>query len=310
MLPPRDMNLEERDAYRRAFSQTLSLADDRAFLTMVWAVDALQNGRSEEALRHLYAVPAEDFTDRNAVRGWELETLANEVLSNLKNPHYRLFDTQRWESIANLVNVLRRLENAEYGARRGNVPILREMYRIGNRQFEWQRGFFDIPQFYRHTFIYGQGDSAEYFRATHGIDIADMGLMGFALLAAFSDQPIYDRRGDLGLIGIAPDVRERVLARLTAPVADMRALATQVRANGADTAYRPSVLRRYPLISAGHGRRMLHAPLPQLIAARVTSGLFYDVVDGGGPLRADYGHRFEGAVSLTRTRLHTMHVAL
>jgi hypothetical protein len=90
-----------------------------------------------------------------------------------------------------------------------------------------------------------------------------------------------------------PEVRERVLARIAAPLGEVRALAAEIRTDSADTAYRPSVLRRFPIIAAGHLRRVLYAPLPQLIAARVTSGLFYDVVGGGGPIRADYGRRFE-----------------
>jgi hypothetical protein len=37
----------------------------------------------------------------------------------------------------------------------------------------------------------------------------------------------------------------------------------------------------------------VRAPLPQLILERVTAGVFYDVVGGGGALRNDYGRRFE-----------------
>jgi hypothetical protein len=35
------------------------------------------------------------------------------------------------------------------------------------------------------------------------------------------------------------------------------------------------------------------APLPELIANRVSAGLFYDVIGGGGPVRAEVGGRFE-----------------
>ncbi|HEX8215173.1 MAG TPA: hypothetical protein VF582_06840, partial [Allosphingosinicella sp.] len=150
-----------------------------------------------------------------------------------------------------------------------------------------------VSQFHRYVFIYGQGVCAEYFREAHGVTIPEMTMMGFALMAAFLEHPTYDRRGDLAMIGLTPETRERVLSLITAPLAQVRALAGKIRAGGAETAYRPSVLRQFPCISVGHGRRYLLAPLPQLIIARVTSGLFYDVVRGGGPVREDYGRRFE-----------------
>lgn len=117
MLPSRDRPLEERDAYRRALREALSLADDCGFLTLVWAIDALQGGRSAHALRHLAGVPAtaitEEFTDPSAIRGWELETLCNELLCVPKHPHYRLFDTRPWDHAVAVVSLLRDLENAE-----------------------------------------------------------------------------------------------------------------------------------------------------------------------------------------------------
>jgi hypothetical protein len=274
----------------------LGLADDRQFLRLIWAVDALQNERSEAALGYLDAVPpaaiTSDIASPHAVRSWELETLANELLATPKDA-IRLLDCRSWETVAELVNLLRALENAEYGARQGAVPILREMYRIGGRQFEWQRGFFSVRHFYRYVFIYGQGACAEYFQEVHSVTIPEMTMMGFALMAAFLEHPNYDRRGDLAIIGITPETRERVLSLVAAPLPEVRALAATIRAEGAETAYRPSVLRRFPCIAVGHRGRHLLAPIPQLIIARVTSGLFYDVVGGGGRVREDYGRRFE-----------------
>lgn len=59
------------------------------------------------------------------------------------------------------------------------------------------------------------------------------------------------------------------------------------------TAYKPSILRQYPCLQVGHRGRVLVAPLPDLIMDRVTNGLFYDVIGGGGPVREEIGRRFE-----------------
>ncbi len=59
------------------------------------------------------------------------------------------------------------------------------------------------------------------------------------------------------------------------------------------TAYQPSLLRRFPVIAFCEAQK-LRSPLPALIFHRVTSGLYYDLIDGGGShLRNEVAGRFE-----------------
>jgi hypothetical protein len=59
------------------------------------------------------------------------------------------------------------------------------------------------------------------------------------------------------------------------------------------TAFQPSLLRRYPLISFGKANERLRAPLPQLILLRITAGIYYDLVGGPSKLRNEAADRFE-----------------
>lgn len=123
------------------------------------------------------SVPDEAATDgilgSHAIYPWELETLANELLAFPTASIFNLFDCQSWHDIADTVNVLRNLENAEYSVRRSKLNILQEMGRIGARQFEWQRGFSNKAVFYRSALIYGQGECAHYFATEHGFTVND-----------------------------------------------------------------------------------------------------------------------------------------
>jgi len=289
--------LTERGNLRRQLAQSLAVADDERFLNMVWAARAIQSGRAEEGLPFISGVPdaavAEGITNRLAIYPWELETLTNELLAQPKHRYYRVLQCGAWNTIATLTNQLRDLEGAEYVARRGAVPILREMYRIQGRQFEWQRGFPSVAQFYRNCFIYGQGACAEYFQETHDISIAQLTLVGYALFASFLADPTYDRRQDLAIIGVTPETRERAMSRICAPISTVRDIALRNREGDNDTAYRPSALRLFPCIAMDKRLRRIRAPIPELVISRVTSGLFYDVVGGGGPVRDEYGRRFE-----------------
>lgn len=281
----------------RELSQTLAMADDEGFVRLLWAINALQTGHSEAAaplLRYLY--PPEAATDEivspHAIHKWEIETIANELLATPKHLLYRIVDYSNYNTMVEATNLLRRIENEESGLDE-RIPIRRELYRIIGRQFEWQRGFFNMPQFYRNAFIYGQGDCAEYFLQRHGLTVSDLTLVGFCLFTQLTEQFGFRRETDLSSLGINAGIRERALRLLSLPIAEARRLATCERASWDLIAYRPSIFREYPCLAFGPRNARLCSPLPQLIPQRVTSGLFYDVADGGRPIREDYGRRFQ-----------------
>lgn len=278
----------------------LSLADDADFLRLLWSLNALQTGRADVASRFLRGYPpaavGEGIIGKAAIYPWELETLANELLTTPKHQYYRTFNCRAWDEARAVVNQLRLIENAEYGARRESLNILVEMGRIGARQFPWQRGHFGIPQLYRSAFVYGQGECASYLQKAYGLSAFDMTLVGFSLLSVFYPEPAIRPASNLDLIhefGIDRDTLARALGRIARPLADVQREAVSLRNVDSITPYKPSILRQFPCILLGHRNRAMMAPLPDLIMDRVTSGLFYDVVGGGRAVREEIGRRFE-----------------
>lgn len=292
-------HLKQLPYLKAQLSASLSAADDIAFLRMLWALQSLQTGRVDEAGRFLNGYPREAATagivGSHAIYPWELETLANEVLTTQKGL-YQTFDCRDWNSIASLLNQLRALENAESGARHAELNILVEMGRIGARQFPWQRGYFGIPQLYRNAFVYGQGNCAAYLQDSAGLSASEMTLVGFSLLSVFYPDPEIRLESDLQLIhewGISLENLNRTLDRISRPIKKLRNEASALRDVSEVTAYKPSILRQFPCLRVGHRNRFLVAPLPDLIMDRVTNGLFYDVIGGGGIVRDEIGRRFE-----------------
>ena len=116
---------------QRILSARLSNADDEAFLRLTWAVNALQTGRAPAAHTSLSNVPigaaTEGILGPYAIYPWELDTLANELLTTPKHPHYRTFDCRSWSALTGLVNNLRALEEAQYNVRREEISIFREL---------------------------------------------------------------------------------------------------------------------------------------------------------------------------------------
>ena len=215
---------QQEDVYRfrGQLATNLSLADDASFIRMLWALNALQTGRAEEACRFLIGYPPdaaiEGMLGQNSIYPWELETLANELLTTPKHPLYRVMDCRNWDEIKVFVALLRELENAEYGARHSQPNIFVEMGRIGARQFSWQRGHVGLPQLYRNAFVYGQGECAAYLHESTGLSSADMTYVGFALLSIFYPEPAIRPAHLANQFGISQDTLRRTLCRIARPL--------------------------------------------------------------------------------------------
>lgn len=281
---------------KRRLADILRGADDEAFLLMAWGVNTLQNGSPVgEAVfpfGHPPAAVIEDMDSGGSVFPWELETIVNELLSSPKKL-YRTTPCLQWNTVREVVNLLRRIKELDYVVSKDRDDVYQELFRIGGRQFEWQRPLFNPAQFYRNMAIYGQGVCAEHFEERHGIRIDEFVLVGVMMFLNLSVGRNLVAGSDFDLLGVAARARDKALSILAAPLGELREMAVRERAGRRTMAYRPSVLRLHPCVRFGRPGRRIRAPLPALILERVTSGLFYDAVTGDGSIRDDYGRRFE-----------------
>jgi hypothetical protein len=299
------MSRTQRDRYRKKLGELLSHADDEEFCQLVWALDALQSDRVAAASPWI-EFPSEAATttigSKLALHKWELEALVSELLITPKyKPHEgknRHLNCRHFDSGARAVNFLRTLEAAEAGIYLKRFSILLEMHRLGQRQFPWQRGYSNAPQFYRAAFLYNHGECAAFFERSFGISINDFSLIGFALFSAFMSRPLLPRACPLGELGVSRSAFDAALGLLSRPLVAARREARETidHASGSSrlpVAYQPSFLRRFPLIEFGGKDARLRAPLLQLILLRITSGIYYDLVRGNANLRNESSERFE-----------------
>lgn len=276
---------------------------------MIWAIDALSSGRPDSAAPLLRFPPqAVDQTPGSpyAIHKWELETLlVHFFLESCEGPLSNgtsHFDCNNFSHVATLINRLRKLEDVESGLylREGNLSIFGEMHRIAQRQFHWQQGYFNVPQFYRYSFIYAQGECGEYFERTYGFPITELNFVGFVFYAHAVKYPWFSSAASLPDVGLTDDLMRRALPLLVISVEQARAQTREIvetmnarHGRAIPTAYLPSIFRRYPLVNCSGGSEQLIAPIPELLLIRVTSGLYYDLVRGGEKVLNDANDRFE-----------------
>ncbi len=299
------MSRLKRDIRGKKLRKFLARADDESFLQLIWAVDALQTDRVPVAKNFIDFPPAAATSDLSvpyAMHAWELETLANELLVvpkiGVSAGRNRFVNCSQFGAAVAAINFLRGQEDAEAGLFLRRYPVLTELHRIGQRIFPWQRGYFNTPQFYRSAFIYGQGRCAEYFRETTGVSCDEFSLIGFGLRAYLQSNALL-QNFSMQEVGISPNTMQAALSLLCLSVEEAKTKASLLRQTIGDRhrrlpiAYQPSILRQFPIVSFGSGNGRLRCPLPELILLRVTTGLYYDLVGGGGDLRNEASRRFE-----------------
>jgi hypothetical protein len=106
--------------HQKQLGKLFARTSDQQFLQMVWAIDALRSGRPQAAARFLtFPTQAADQSlgSHFAIHQWEIETLLIQLfLTPKRNPHEEAstaFDCTKFESVAELVNRLRKLEDVE-----------------------------------------------------------------------------------------------------------------------------------------------------------------------------------------------------
>ena len=294
----------QEDARRKyeALIATLAHIPERRFLTAVWAVRGVQSDYAESAKNRLVELPPEaitkEFATDHSIHPWELETLINERLSIKISALFQTHAPERWPQIVALVNLVRSIENDEYLVFNDPDDVLDHIFSIGNRQFAWQQGFGTKQQIFRNIFVYGQGKCASRFCEKNEITINEFTKACFVFYAQLQSRPDIIRNTDLTSVDISSHCREATLQIISRHISKLKIIAGERRGHVGEMAYKPSVLRQFPLIGVTARSHRLVAPLPELLLERMTVGLFYDVIDGGGAIREEIGKRFEEYVKM------------
>ncbi|ESQ84633.1 hypothetical protein AEAC466_06160 [Asticcacaulis sp. AC466] len=284
--------------------EVLSAADPESFCQLVWAVWGLQQSEPVRRAAEIISYPVEAMTNaidsRWAIQPWEIETLMNLHFEAGRDLRRRLDSHDQFGLIGELCNRLRKLEDVESATYLDETSVLMELHRIAHRQFSWQRGFVNRADFYRYFYLYGIGNCAAFFDDYYGLSVEQFTKAGFALLALFSQRPLATKPLDFSAIGLNKATAERAASLMTISHAEtgdaFQALLKNLDAEMQPIAYRPSLLRRKPIIAYGRHGTNLRAPLPPLIMLRVSGGMYYDLQPGGGAIRDEVARQFENYV--------------
>ncbi|RUV10590.1 hypothetical protein [Mesorhizobium sp. M1A.F.Ca.IN.022.04.1.1] len=277
----------------------MSLGEPTEFLQLIWSLAALHNGEFSHVRRfgpNFGVREMEEARERFRFAPWSLETLVNEYLTTPRKSGPRRLHVKNRDAANALISQLVQCENAEEGLwlRSGN-NILHLMGHLAQRQFPWQRGFGHFLQLYRPLFIFDFPEALSRFEANVGLSVERFAFCGFALRAHLLTFPFASMTINLSSVSITDEERDIVFKKVSLPLLQARRQASLLRSEPGLTGYKKSALRLSPCIVLPGGRELI-APLPDLIALRIGSGIYYDIVGGPGAVNERMGKRFEDYV--------------
>ena len=126
--------------WKKKLHKLLSNSNKLELLTAIWVIDRVRMD-SSFVIPHNFNYPAELVSapvgEPGHIFSWELETILVELFT-VKNPKGRkILQIQNWNSIAAIFNILRKLENEQYG-KNNSANVLDEITKILYRQLNWQ----------------------------------------------------------------------------------------------------------------------------------------------------------------------------
>lgn len=289
----------------RRYRTWLERANDFDCFTLIWAAHALQSGH-EEFVQNFISYPKEAVSEKKtgefAIYTWELETVVTSLLTTPKdrprNGKYRYTNLTQFSSLLHLIKCLRDIENGEYAKTGTPENIWEEIYRIGQRQISWQRGY-NSEQLYRYAYVYGQGECNEFFEIQNGMSVSTFIWLSLALFGLSMNKPWFSAP-DIAVLKIDQQNMEKTLSLHSFELGDARSKASALISDAFKklgsplrTAYMPSILRQRAMLKK-YGRVVTYcAPLPPLIMNRATAGLYYDIKKGPPRLLTEANVRFE-----------------
>jgi hypothetical protein len=232
---------------------------------------------------------------RKGIYEWELAVLAKEVILNA--PDTGTQDLRSWAPFSNAVNLLKNLDNAISQRYESlfKTQILVELFRHAHHQFGWQDRLIH-RHVTRYLKIFSFPAMGTILQSELGIDATALYTIGLSIAGHFLKSSELELPISFSLRGITVTQLQTFLARFSADLGALRALAAERQSYDQDFIYTLNPFKQYPLVRCTHqGKQKLIAPVPTYLLQRFTEGVYYEVLNRAG-FNTAFGAAFQAYV--------------
>ena len=226
------------------------------------------------------------------LHAWDLEILVREVILNAGKTGSD--GLSQWSGLACAVNHVRELEGVPYAGSTAHADVMIDLQRMAHRQFRWQSGGAKLhAHIVRAWKIFGGPELDAKVSRQIGMDMGQLLRLGMAVTGGLLSRPVLHLGTDFSSIGIPLQVSRPLLERLTCDLPELQERVDQSQQYNDAWLYASFPLEHTPLIRVDPNRPdQVLCPIPRYLLNRVTSGVFYDIINSDG-FANDYGDAFQ-----------------
>lgn len=211
---------------------------------------------------------------------WNLEILAKEVIVNSPISEWGAKTFRQWAYFIGAINKLKDIEGRIAKDYINTSNIIRELERMAHGQFGWQIGRPNAEMMARYYRIYSNPEMDALIKSTIGLTTKELYFIGVALIGFFITHFGLQYPPKIEIKGITQESMEKFLKHFSSDLQTLKEKLILEQNINENYFYAFSSLRGYPIIKMDfEGKCNLVCPIPTLLFWRITSGLYYEVVD-------------------------------
>lgn len=229
-----------------------------------------------------------------SVHPWELSLLAREVILHASSQDgLNLLSLPTFAKAINHVKDLSALGAENMGME----GLMLQIHRLAHQQFPVQRGV-QLVDLMRYRLIFQHPSVGQLFTNGIGITSENFFFLGFAVAASLISKPRFVTNTDFTPFGISDDQRDAFFKLLVRTVSALRQMCEEKQKFGPSWAYTSNPLAYAPLVNVdAKFPHRVYGPVPDMVLRRITSGVYYDLVNLSGFNQA-YGPAFDNYIGL------------
>lgn len=231
---------------------------------------------------------------KSLIHPWELDVIAKEVILNAGSGGDRCL--AKWIDLATAVNHVRRLDEVAFELSVDKErDVLIELHRLAHHQFPWQMAL-SVNPFMRAFKIYGTPEVDAIITRELGMTMSDLIRLGMAVAGGFRTRPVISTMQDYTVLGISAETSRAFFSRLSIDIRSLKEATQGRQSYDRDWRFSWNPLEGKPLIGVDAARPdLLVCPIPRHFLRRVTSGVYYDIVNAAG-FQNPFGNSFQAYI--------------
>ena len=236
---------------------------------------------------------------------WNLAILAKEVLINSEESNWNEKTFRQWKYLSSAINKIKNIEDKIAKDHIDASNLLRELERMAHGQFGWQ---IDRPNkilLARYFKLYDTPEMNAIIKSTLGLATKELFFVSIALFSSFLQNYALYYPLNIQIKGLDQESIDKVLKFISSEFSALKEKLISEQNINENYIYAYSSLQSYPIIRMEYnGTFSLVCPVPTLLFWRITSGLYYEVVnnkDFDNAFGASFQNHIGDCISISNT---------